>query len=167
MNLQKRFATFRASSLPKDFLFPYTLLSEIDLLSSLANHRKMPRVTRRQRRYNLCKRLFFDRIRNKIIHEMLYDVSSEGSEEAEATNFFALSFLQVMTSRYIDRAPRYLARSYIVLESALEMSDTNFLLHFRIPKESFMILVEDIKDYWEFQERQGRYGSLYRPKAPV
>jgi hypothetical protein len=60
-----------------------------------------------------------------------------------------------------------LAGVYIVLESALDMNDTNFLLHFRIPKESFMILVEDIKDYQEFQQWQGRYGSLYCPKAPV
>jgi hypothetical protein len=90
------------------------------------------------------KYFFFDRIRNKIIHEMLYDDSSESSEEAEATNFFTLSFLE-----------------------ALEMSDTNFLLHFLIPKESFMILSEDIKDYQEFQQQQGRYGNLYRPKAPL
>jgi hypothetical protein len=45
----------------------------------------MPRITRRQRRYSLCKRLFFDRIRNNIIREFIYDEGSESSEEAQAT----------------------------------------------------------------------------------
>jgi hypothetical protein len=67
---------------------------------------------------------------------MLYDDSSERSEEEEATNFSALSFLQVMTSRYIDHAPWYATRSYIVLESAHDMNDTYFLLHF-VSQKSF------------------------------
>jgi hypothetical protein len=47
------------------------------------------------------------------------------------------------------------------------MNDTNFLLHFCIQKESFILLVNDVKEYREFKPRRGRYGSLYRPKAPV
>ncbi len=66
-----------------------------------------------------------------------------------------------MMNRYIDRAPRYAASSYIVLESVLDMNDVNFLLHFRVQKESFMILVDDVKDYWEFHPRVGRYCRLY------
>jgi hypothetical protein len=127
----------------------------------------MPRVTRRHRRYNLCKRLFFDSIRQQILHDLLHDDSSLSSGEAAASNIFALSFFQVMTSRYINRAPRYVARSYIVLESIVDMNDSNFLLHFRVQKESFRMLVDQVKEYWEFVPRVGRYGRLYRPKAPV
>jgi hypothetical protein len=127
----------------------------------------MPRITRRHRRYNLCKKLFFDSIRQRIIHELLHDDSSVSSAEAEASNIFALSFLQVMTNRYIDRAPRYVVSSYIVLESVLDMNDVNFLLHFRVQKDSFRMLVDEVKDYWEFRPRIGRHGRLYRRKAPV
>ncbi len=77
---------------------------------------------------------------------MLYDNSSESPEGAEATSFFTLSFIQVMMSRYVDHAHKYTARSYLVFEPVLDMSDTNFLLHFRIQKESFHILVDDVKD---------------------
>jgi len=127
----------------------------------------MPRITRRHRLYNFCKKLFFDSIRQQIIHELLHDDSSVSSGEAEASNIFALTFLQVMTSRYIDRAPRYVTNSYIVLESVLDMNDVNFLLHFRVQKESFRMLVDEVKDYWEFRPRVGRYGRLYRRKAPI
>jgi hypothetical protein len=127
----------------------------------------MPRITRRHRHYNLCKKLFFYSIRQRIIHELLHDDSSVSSAEAEASNIFALSFLQVMASRYIDRAPRYVASSYIILESVLDMNDVNFLLHFRVHKESFNMLVEEVKKYWEFCPRIGRHGRLYHRKAPV
>jgi hypothetical protein len=53
--------------------------------------------------------IILDGIHNKIIHEMHFDGSSGSSEKAETTNFFALSFFQVMTSRYDDRSLNYTA----------------------------------------------------------
>ncbi len=106
----------------------------------------MPWIIRHRQCYNICKKLFFDNIQQQIIQDLLHDDSSVASEEAEASNIFALTFLQVMTSRYINRAPRYAASSYIVLESVLEMNNVNFLLHFRMQKESFRMLVDEVND---------------------
>jgi hypothetical protein len=47
------------------------------------------------------------------------------------------------------------------------MNDSNFLLHFEVQKESFRILVDEVKNYCEFCPRYGRYGRLYCPKSPV
>jgi hypothetical protein len=90
----------------------------------------MPWLTRCHRHFNLCKKLFFDSIRHQIIHELLRDDSSLSSGEAETSNIFALFLLQVMMSRYIGRDPRYTINSYSILESVLDMNDSNFLSHF-------------------------------------
>jgi len=82
-------------------------------------------------------------------------------------NFFAILYLHTINTRYFDRPLSYIANSYIILESALDMSDSNFLLHFRMEKDSFRMLVEEVKDYQEFLPIQGRHSSLYRKKAPV
>ena len=82
-------------------------------------------------------------------------------------NFFAILYLHTINTHYFDCAFSYIANSYIILESALDMSDSNFLLHFRMEKDSFRMLVEEVKDYQEFLPIQGRHSNLYRKKAPV
>jgi len=45
-------------------------------------------------------------------------------------NFFAILYLHTINTHYFDCAFSYIANSYIILESAMDMSDSNFLLHF-------------------------------------
>ena len=52
-------------------------------------------------------------------------------------NFFAILYLHTINTRYFDRPLSYIANSYIILESAMDMSDINFLLHFQMEKDSF------------------------------
>jgi hypothetical protein len=47
------------------------------------------------------------------------------------------------------------------------MSDSNFLLHFRMEKDSFQMLVEEVKDYQEFLPIQGWHSNLIVKKLPL
>jgi len=53
-------------------------------------------------------------------------------------NFFAILYLYTINTQYFNHPLSYIANSYIILESAMDMSDSNFLLHFRMEKDSFL-----------------------------
>ncbi len=120
----------------------------------------MPCIARHQRHYHLCKKSFFDSIRQQIIHVLLHDDSSDSSEEAFP--FYKWWWAGTSTMLF-----RYTRNSYLTLESVLDKNDSNFLLHFRVQKDSFRLLVDEVKDYWEFCPRVSRHGRLYHCKAPI
>ena len=70
--------------------------------------------------------------------------TANDSDDSEI-NFFAIFFFRTMNNRYLDRPLAYATNSYIMLDSAFEMSDTSFLLHFRMEKESFQLLVNEVR----------------------
>jgi hypothetical protein len=43
-------------------------------------------------------------------------------------NFFAIPFLHTINTRYFDRPLSYIANSFIILESLMDMSDSIFIL---------------------------------------
>ncbi len=47
------------------------------------------------------------------------------------------------------------------------MNESDFLLHFRVHKESFWKLLDYIKDFEGFKRSTGEHGVLYTPQAPV
>jgi hypothetical protein len=108
--------------------------------------------------------MFCASLRSRLVHQMLGDDSSMNSDEELilGTTFFAFNLLHITNNRYIDPAPTYNRRNnFIVLESALAMTDTNFLLHFCMQKDSFLNLVEELKDYEEFQPKVDHFGHQH------
>jgi hypothetical protein len=81
---------------------------------------------------------FFYGLKFRAIHQILFDDSSVSSSEEQSLNVFALSMLDIMVHRYINHTPTYAGNCYIILESALHYNEANFLLHFRIEKESLL-----------------------------
>jgi len=97
--------------------------------------------------------MFCASLHSRLAHQILGDDSSVSSDEELilGTTYFAFNLLHITNNCYIDHAPNYRKNNCIVLESALAMTDTNFLLHFCVQKDSFLNLVEDLKDYQELQ----------------
>ena len=127
----------------------------------------MPRTSRRQRFYKLTKRLFFNSLKGRMLWNIFDGGTTANDSDDSEINFFAIFFFRTMNNRYLDRPLAYATNSYIMIDSVFEMSDTSFLLHFRMEKESFQLLVNEVKDYHEFIQRRGPHGNLYRKKAPV
>jgi hypothetical protein len=114
--------------------------------------------------------MFCASLRSRLAHEMLGDDTSSNSDDEFilGSTFFAFNLLHITNNRYIDRAPTYNIRNNsIVLESALAMTDANFLLHFRMQKDSFLNLVEELKEYQEFLPKVDRFGRQHIRRTSV
>jgi hypothetical protein len=92
---------------------------------------------------------------------------SEDSDHDMIDAAVSSTYHRVRNRRFIHRARHYKNANFNELEFYYNMSETDFLLHFRVHKESFWKLYSYIKDYSGFHRRRGALGDLYRPQAPV
>jgi hypothetical protein len=115
----------------------------------------MPWSSRHSRQHKLFNSMFCASLRSRLAHQILGNDSSVSSDEELilGTTYFAFNLLHITNNCYIDHAPNYRKNNCIVLESALAMTDTNFLLNFCVQKDSFLNLVEELKDYQELQPK--------------
>jgi len=90
----------------------------------------MPRITKQNHFYKLCRRLFFNSLHGRIMNSILGNYGNIAQMDEDDINFFAILYLHTINTHYFDCAFSYIANSYIILESAMDMSDSNFLLHF-------------------------------------
>jgi hypothetical protein len=100
--------------------------------SSLPNHLIMPWSTRHQRRYNLCKRLFFANFRQQIIQELLCDNSSVTSEEVDTSNLQHLcSFFSASDDEQVHWPCSQVFGKFLHCPGVCSRYEWLHLLHFR------------------------------------
>lgn len=124
----------------------------------------MPRVTERARRVKRYRKWFRSRMQLLMLGDMS---NSSDSDENDMDTAVTLANLQITQTRYITRKSSYTKSTHVEFERYLGLDDVNFLLHFRLHKESFWKLHSFIKDFWQFHRRCGGLGEMYRPQAAV
>lgn len=91
------------------------------------------------------------------------DDSMEDDVDCIVTNLYN----QAKQKRYHFRSERYRSWSVSVLDHYLGMSETDFLLHFRLHKESFWKLHEYIRSCRQFHSRSKPNGGFNKPQCPI
>jgi hypothetical protein len=125
----------------------------------------MPRYSHRTSTIRKLRNLFLRRLKFAVIRETAL---IEDSDENSIDDFVALSLVDFRSRRYSqDRGPykRWNWRSF--LEHTQQLSDTQFLLLFRMQRESFDLLQDLLKDHLVFCRRTGPAGNLLRQQYPV
>ncbi len=91
------------------------------------------------------------------------DDSMEDDVDCFVTNLYS----RAKQRHYHFRSECYRSWSVFVLDHYLGMSETDFLLHFRLHKESFWKLHEYIRSCRQFHRRSKPNGGFYKPQCPV
>jgi hypothetical protein len=71
------------------------------------------------------------------MNSILGDNGNIAQMDEDDINFFAILYLHDINTRYFDCPLSYITNSYIILESVMDMSDIDFLLHFIMEKDYF------------------------------
>ncbi len=110
----------------------------------------MPWITEHARRLKRYQKFLSFRLK---LH-LLCEVASESEEELDDDLIDAVTaatYSHIKAFRYMNREPRYTNSSYCILASYLGMNELDFLLHFRVHKESFWKLPDYVKDFEGFK----------------
>lgn len=125
----------------------------------------MPRYSRRAQLLNYYRRLLTRRIRFGTIRERagIYDSDEESFDE-----FVALSLLDIHRRRYIVPRDTYKESNWHdVLNNLDQLTESQFLLLYRICRESFDLLYDLIKDHHVFKRKMGPHGNLLKVQYPI
>jgi hypothetical protein len=125
----------------------------------------MPRVSDRAKKLKQLRYSFKNRAKFWLLRECFSD--PEDSDEDIIDCAVAEAYISLRSKRFIYRNPSYKTRGLHVLDSYLDLPEVDFLLHFRMHRESFWKLYQYIQHHAVFNRVLGAHGEMYKPQIPV